>query len=47
VNAVLPPARRDLVESGLLAYLATTNADGSPHAIERIGGTGPKVGAPS
>jgi PPOX class probable F420-dependent enzyme len=30
VTAVLPPELRDLVESGPLAYLATTNADGSP-----------------
>ena len=27
---MLPPQLRDLVESGPLAYLATTNADGSP-----------------
>lgn len=30
MTVVLPPELRALVESGPLAYLATTNADGSP-----------------
>jgi PPOX class probable F420-dependent enzyme len=31
MTAALPEALRDLIESGPLAYVSTTNADGSPH----------------